>query len=618
MATQTTGTITKISGPLIVAENVPGARLYDVVKVGNEKLTGEIIEMRDNRCWIQVYEETSGISVKEPVETTGRPLSLMLGPGMMTSIYDGIQRPLNKIAEKSGIFIQRGIDVPSIDEEKSWDFVATKKSGDKVTAGMVLGEVQETSLVKHLVMVPPHIKEGKITKITSGSFKVKDTVADIGTPEGGIEQVSLVQYWPIRNPRPFGKKLLPVKPLITGQRVIDVFFPVMKGGTANVPGPFGSGKTVVQQQLAKWADADIIVYIGCGERGNEMTDVLSEFPHLVDPKSGKPLMERTILIANTSNMPIAAREASVYTGITIAEYYRDMGYDVALMADSTSRWAEAMREISGRLEEMPGEEGYPAYLASRIAQFYERAGIISPLGNEDEEKQGSVTIIGAISPPGGDLSEPVSQNSLRVTKVFWALDGSLAYSRHYPAIHWLNSYSLYLDDVANYYRDHIDAELPVLRNKAMDILQKEAKLQEIIRIVGMDSLSNEERILLDTAKSLREDYLQQNAFDDTDTYASLNKQGLMLRAIFAFHQEALVLTKEVPDVEIEDVFNVPVKETIAGMKYIKEEDLSQVQALIDGGIRKSIREHISVVDTEHGSQIHNIHDAVNPLENEEG
>jgi len=585
------GTITKIAGPLIVAEGVPEAGMYDVVKVGDEKLTGEIIEIRGNRVWIQVYEETSGLAIGEPVISTGEPLSLQLGPGLMSSFYDGIQRPLEKIAAKSGIYINRGIEVPSLDLEKKWAFTPTVKSGDTVQGGDVIGTVQETELILHSVMVPPNVS-GKLSEIKSaGEYTVQDAIAMIQTDKGD-KPLTMVQTWPIRVPRPSRRKQLPVEPLFTGQRVVDMFFPVMKGGTANVPGPFGSGKTVVQHQLAKWADADIVIFIGCGERGNEMTDVLKEFPELIDPKSGKPLMKRTILIANTSNMPIAAREASIYTGITIAEFYRDMGYNVALMADSTSRWAEALREISGRLEEMPGEEGYPAYLASRIAEFYERAGVVSCLGS-DESRSGSVTAIGAISPPGGDLSEPVSQSSLRVTKVFWALDGSLAYSRHYPAIHWLTSYSLYQDDVEAYFEKHLDAEIPKLRREAMAILQKEAELLEIIRIVGMDSLSNQERILLDTAKSLREDYLQQNAFDDIDSFSSLRKQGVMLRIILGIYRASLVIAKDVPDVEVEELFNSPVHEKVAGMKYVPEEQLDDLDKMLKG-IDKELRKHLKL------------------------
>lgn len=570
------GKIVKISGPLVVAKDIPGARLFDVVKVGDEGLTGEIIEIRSNQAWIQVYEETSGVTVGEKVETTGSPLSVELGPGILEGIYDGIQRPLEEIAKQGGIFITRGIDVPSLDHNKKWKFEATSKKGDKVIAGDVLGTVKETELILHKILVPPTI-EGEIEEIKSGEFKVTEVIATIKN-QGVSKEITMSQKWPIRKPRPFVTKFVPTTPLVTGQRVFDTFFPIAKGGVAAIPGPFGSGKSVSQQQIAKWCDAQIIVYIGCGERGNEMTDVLKEFPELKDPISGKPLMQRTILIANTSNMPIAAREASIYTGITIAEYFRDQGYDVALMADSTSRWAEALREISGRLEEMPGEEGYPAYLTSRIAEFYERAGKVQNQGSEKTE--GSVTVIGAVSPPGGDLSEPVSQSTLQVAKVFWALDSSLAYARHYPAINWLTSYSRYDEEVEKYYASKVDPEYPVLRRESLELLQKEAELLEIIRIVGMDSLSIKDRLVLDVAKSLREDYLQQFAFDPIDTYSSLEKQYLMLKAIITFYNEALAVAEMNEDFNVDDLLDLEVKEEIAKMKLVPEENLDQIKKLI--------------------------------------
>lgn len=603
------GKIDSISGPLVIAVDVEGLKLYDMVSVGYAKLMGEVIELRDNRAWVQVYEETSGLSVNEPVISLQKPLSVQLGPGMLTRFYDGIQRPLDTIFELSGTFIQKGISVPPLNQEKAWQFTAAKKVGDQVVAGDIIGQVPETSLITHYVMVPPGV-EGKIIKIADGKYQIDQTVAVVVDDQQKEVPLKMYQYWPIRQGRPYQKKLQSNVPLTTGQRVLDTFFPILKGGTAATPGPFGSGKTVTQQQLAKWCDAQIIIYIGCGERGNEMTDVLKEFPHLKDPKSGKPLMERTVLIANTSNMPIAAREASIYTGITIAEYYRDMGYDVALMADSTSRWAEALREISGRLEEMPGEEGYPAYLAGRIAQFYERAGVVLCAGggqsSEREEiktedskqdqtaakssrpkkstqltksRQGSVTVVGAVSPPGGDLSEPVSQSSLRVTKVYWALDSSLAYARHYPAIHWLQSYSLYSEEVDDYNRNNFDYEYPELRRKFMGMLQEEAKLQEIIRIVGMDSLSNQERILLETTKSLREDYLQQNAFDEVDTYTSKDKQLAMLRAIWGFYEACLGFAERNSERLVSDVLDMELKNELAKMKYVSEQELDKIVSL---------------------------------------
>lgn len=571
-----TGKIVKISGPLVVAEDIEMAKLYDVVKVGNEGLTGEIIEIRGNKCWIQVYEETSGVAVGEDVLSTNEPLSVELAPGILEGIYDGIQRPLDAIAEEGGIFITRGISVPAVSRTKKWKFSPKVKMGDEVKTGDIIGSVMETELIEHRIIVPLNV-QGKIKSIKEGEFLVTDEIAVIEDDQKEVS-LTMIQRWPIRKPRPILKKFIPTSPLITGQRVFDTFFPVAKGGVAAIPGPFGSGKSVSQQQIAKWCDAQIIVYIGCGERGNEMTDVLKEFPELKDPRSGKPLMQRTILIANTSNMPIAAREASIYTGITIAEYFRDQGYDVALMADSTSRWAEALREISGRLEEMPGEEGYPAYLTSRIAEFYERAGRVLSLGTKSRE--GSVTVIGAVSPPGGDLSEPVSQGTLQVTKVFWALDSSLAYARHYPAINWLTSYSRYDEEIESYYAENVDSEFPTLRRLSLELLQKEAELLEIIRIVGMDSLSTKDRLILDVAKSLREDFLQQFAFDPVDTYSSLKKQFLMLKMILTFYNEAMANTEGKDDFNVEELLNLDVKNEIAKMKLIPEDKLSDFEKLI--------------------------------------
>ena len=566
------GIITKVSGPLVVAEGFENARMYDVVSVSEEKLIGEIIELAGNTASIQVYEDTSGLGPGEPVFLTGKPLSVDLGPGLLTSIYDGIQRPLPAIeASTKSAFISRGVQADALDRGKKWDFVPRVKAGDMVSAGDIIGEVQETKLIKHYIMVPPGVS-GKVEKIEKGKFIITDTVAKIGkTP------VSMMQVWPIRKPRPIKEKLVPTEPLITGQRVIDAFFPVVKGGTATVPGPFGAGKTVVQHQLAKWSDADIIVFIGCGERGNEMTDVLLEFPELKDPKTGRPLMERTILVANTSNMPVAAREASVYTGITIAEYFRDMGYRVALMADSTSRWAEALREMSGRLEEMPGEEGYPAYLGSRTASFYERAGAVSCLGSK--ERKGSLTVIGAVSPPGGDLSEPVTQNTLRVVKVFWGLDAQLAYSRHFPSINWLNSYSLYLEAVAGYMKENAGSDWTEVRESAMSILQQEAKLQEVVRLVGIEALSQKEQLVLDTAKAIREDFLQQNAFDDIDTYTSVKKTYLMLKAIITLHESGLTALDN--GKTMKDLIGLPQKEKIARAKLVPESKLAELEDLIE-------------------------------------
>lgn len=610
MTKQVTGQIVKISGPLVVGKNIHQAKLFDICLVGNEKLMGEIIEMRGENCWIQVYEDTSGLVIGEPIESTYRPLSLQLGPGMLTRFYDGIQRPLDKIAELTGSsFISRGVNVEALDPEKMWQFEPTVAVGETVSTGDVVGQVAETELITHYITVPEGVS-GKVTKIKSGAYRVSDTVVEL---ESGptTHKLTMVQYWPIRIGRPFNKRVSANTPLYSGQRVIDTFFPILKGGTAATPGPFGSGKTVTQQSLAKWSDAQIIIYVGCGERGNEMTDVLKEFPELKDPKSGRPLMERTILIANTSNMPIAAREASIYTGITLAEYYRDMGYDVALMADSTSRWAEALREISGRLEEMPGEEGYPAYLSSRIAEFYERAGVVETLGSKP--RTGSVTVIGAVSPPGGDLSEPVSQSSLKSTKVFWALDGSLAYARHYPAIHWLNSYSLYDKEVDEYNQHHIDPQFPVLRKQAMQILQRESQLQEIIRIVGMESLSLNERILLDTAKTLREDYLQQNAFDEVDAYSSTSKQLLMLSIIMTYHQVLIEMAEADADIDLKPLTDNSLKQTIAQLKYRKESELKFFEQILEDLPEelKKINQQVNVLTTKPS-----LHESLSPLDEE--
>ncbi|MBU1118446.1 V-type ATP synthase subunit A [Patescibacteria group bacterium] len=568
------GTIVKVSGPLVVAKGMNGARMFDVVKVSDKKLTGEIIELAGDTASIQVYEETSGIGAGEPVYSTGIPLSVELAPGLISSIYDGIQRPLNLLKEVAGDYITRGIEVPGIDHEKKWTFKPLVSVGDEVFSGDFLGEVEETVTVLHKVMVPVGT-QGKVKDIKEGDFNVTDTIAVIET-EDGDKEVAMLQKWPIRDPRPVKEKLVPKEPLITGQRVIDTFFPIVKGGAGCVPGPFGAGKTVIQHQLAKWADADIVVFIGCGERGNEMTDVLMEFPELKDPRSGEPLMKRTVLIANTSNMPVAAREASIYTGITIAEYYRDMGFKVALMADSTSRWAEALREVSGRLAEMPGEEGYPAYLGSRTASFYERAGKVECLSSKGRE--GSLTVVGAVSPPGGDLSEPVTQNTLRVTKVFWGLDAALAYKRHFPAINWLTSYSLYLDDIKGYLAKEAGEDFPDLQSEAMKILQHEAELEEIVRLVGIDALSPKEQLVLNTAKSIREDFLHQNAFDDVDTYSSIKKQYLMMKAILTFHNKGVDVLEKGAD--LKDLLKLPVLEKIGRSKMTPEDKLDELEAMV--------------------------------------
>ncbi|MGV8979825.1 V-type ATP synthase subunit A [Clostridium sp.] len=564
------GKIVKVSGPLVVAKDMDEANIYDVVKVGEKGLIGEIIEMRGDRASIQVYEETSGLGPGDPVVTTGEPLSVELGPGLMESMFDGIQRPLEAIRAIAGNFLTKGVNVPSLDRSRKWNFVPTAKVGDEVSAGFAIGTVVETTVITQTIMIPNGIS-GTISSIKEGEFTVDELIAEVETADG-IKQITLMQKWPVRRGRPYVRKLNPIEPLVTGQRVIDTFFPVTKGGTACVPGPFGSGKTVVQHQLAKWSDAEIIVYIGCGERGNEMTDVLNEFPELKDPKTGESLMKRTVLIANTSNMPVAAREASVYTGITIAEYYRDMGYSVAVMADSTSRWAEALREMSGRLEEMPGDEGYPAYLGSRVADFYERSGKVVCLG--DGEREGALTVIGAVSPPGGDLSEPVTQATLRIVKVFWGLDAQLAYRRHFPAINWLESYSLYLDKIGKWTDDNVADDWVELRMKAMTILQEEAKLDEIVRLVGVDALSEKDRLKLEVAKSIREDYLQQNAFHEVDTYTSLDKQYRMLKLVLAFQVEAEKALAA--GVYFKKILQMEVRDKIARAKYIPETEMSKI------------------------------------------
>lgn len=558
------GTIVKISGPLVVAEGMRDANMFDVVRVSSKRLIGEIIEMHGDRASIQVYEETAGLGTGELVESTGEPMSVELGPGLIGSIFDGIQRPLDGIRKICGNNLQRGAEVPSLKRETKWSFTPSVKVGDKIVGGDIIGTVPETDIVLHKIMVPNGV-EGTVKKISEGEFCADETVCIIET-EKGDKELTLIQKWPVRRGRVYKKKLSPDMPLVTGQRVVDCLFPIAKGGVAAIPGPFGSGKTVTQHQLAKWADADIIVYIGCGERGNEMTDVLNEFPELIDPNTGKSLMERTVLIANTSDMPVAAREASVYTGITIAEYYRDMGYSVALMADSTSRWAEALREMSGRLEEMPGDEGYPAYLGSRLAQFYERAGRVISTGSEGRE--GALSVIGAVSPPGGDISEPVSQATLRIVKVFWGLDANLAYQRHFPAINWLSSYSLYADSLADWYDNNVSADWMKDRARFMEILHEEAELKEIVKLIGMDALSASDRLKVETARSIREDFLHQLAFHEVDTYTSLKKQLYMMKLILAFNDEAAEALKKGAD--IEDLAALPVREKIGRFKYIEE------------------------------------------------
>ncbi|MDO4487700.1 MAG: V-type ATP synthase subunit A [Eubacteriales bacterium] len=561
------GVIKKVAGPLVIAKGMRDANMYDVCRVSDQHLIGEIIEMHGDEASVQVYEETSGLGPGAPVESTGVPMSVELGPGLISSIYDGIQRPLEKIKEATNSnLLQRGVEVPSLDREKKWHFVPVKNAGDKVMGGDIIGTVQETEVVLHKIMVPNGV-EGTLKTIAEGDYTVTEDIAVVETAKGD-KAVQLMQRWPVRTGRPYKKKLSPNMPLVTGQRVIDTLFPIAKGGVAAVPGPFGSGKTVVQHQLAKWADAQIVVYIGCGERGNEMTDVLNEFPELKDPRTGKSLMERTVLIANTSDMPVAAREASIYTGITIAEYFRDMGYSVALMADSTSRWAEALREMSGRLEEMPGEEGYPAYLGSRLAQFYERAGRVISMGSEDRE--GALSVIGAVSPAGGDISEPVCQATLRIVKVFWALDAALAYKRHFPAINWLTSYSLYLDNVEPFFNENTEGgNWEELRARLMLLLQEEAELDEIVKMVGMDALSAPDRIKLEAARSIREDYLHQNAFDDVDTYTSLDKQHLMMQLILDYFDEATESLKK--GAKVDDLVSLPCREAIGRFKYVAED-----------------------------------------------
>lgn len=581
------GKITKVSGPLIEAEGLTDANIYDVVEVSKDKLIGEIIEMRGDVASIQVYEETTGIGPGDEVRSTGRPLSVELGPGMLERMYDGIQRPLEKLEMLAGNFLEKGVTAPALDREKLWDFEPVAKVGDDLVAGDILGIVEETTVITHKVMVPYGVS-GKLKDIKAGQFTVADTIAVVET-EDGDKELNMIQYWPVRKGRPIKEKIDPNEPLITGQRVIDTFFPVAKGGTAAIPGPFGSGKTVVQHQIAKFADADIVIYVGCGERGNEMTDVLNEFPELVDPKTGESIMKRTVLIANTSNMPVAAREASIYTGITLAEYYRDMGYNVAMMADSTSRWAEALREMSGRLEEMPGDEGYPAYLASRVADFYERAGKVRVLGKRDDI--GTLSVIGAVSPPGGDMSEPVTQATLRIVKVFWGLDYDLSYQRHFPAINWLSSYSLYQDKMDKFIDENVDEEFSTMRKRAMSLLQQESGLLEVVRLVGRDALSDDDKLKLNVTKSIREDYLQQNAFHDVDTYCSLGKQDKMLGLILYNYDKCLEALSK--GVEIKKLEGLDVNESISRLKLISEDNklrFDEIRSEIDSAISKLIKE----------------------------
>ena len=577
-----TGVIKKVAGPLVIAEGMRDANMFDVVRVSKQRLIGEIIEMHGDEASIQVYEETSGLGPGEPVESMEVPMSVELGPGLITSIYDGIQRPLDDIMKISGNNLKRGVEVPSLKRDLRWEFVPTVQAGDEAVAVDVIGTVQETVLAQQKIMVPYGIR-GTVKEIRAGEFTVEETVAVIST-EAGDKELTLMQKWPVRRGRPYKKKLPPEMPLVTGQRVIDTFFPIAKGGVAAVPGPFGSGKTVIQHQLAKWAEADIVVYIGCGERGNEMTDVLNEFPELKDPKTGQPLMQRTVLIANTSDMPVAAREASIYTGITIAEYFRDMGYSVALMADSTSRWAEALREMSGRLEEMPGEEGYPAYLGSRLAQFYERAGHVVSLGKEGRE--GALSVIGAVSPPGGDTSEPVSQATLRIVKVFWGLDSELAYKRHFPAINWLNSYSLYLDDMEKWFNAEVAPDWMEGRQKMMTLLQEEAELEEIVKMVGMDALSPGDRLKMEAARSIREDFLHQNSFHEIDTYTSLKKQYMMMKLVNAFYDRAVEALGQ--GASLQKLISMPVREQIGRFKYVTEDALDEEYKKVDGELSAQI------------------------------
>ena len=577
------GTIKKVAGPLVIAEGMRDASMFDVVRVSRERLIGEIIEIHGDQASIQVYEETSGLGPGEPVESTGAPLSVELGPGLIGSIFDGIQRPLVQIMEESGNNLRRGVEIPSLDRAKKWKFVPRVAAGDTVREGDVIGVVQETPIVEQKIMVPPGVG-GVVASIEAGEFTVEDTVAVLKNENGGETKLTLMQKWPVRAGRPHAGKLPPDMPLVTGQRVIDAMFPIAKGGVAAVPGPFGSGKTVVQHQLAKWAEADIVVYIGCGERGNEMTDVLNEFPELKDPKTGYSLMQRTVLIANTSDMPVAAREASIYTGITIAEYFRDMGYSVALMADSTSRWAEALREMSGRLEEMPGEEGYPAYLGSRLAQFYERAGRVHTLGSEPRE--GALSVIGAVSPPGGDISEPVSQATLRIVKVFWSLDSALAYKRHFPAVNWLTSYSLYTDNMGGWFDENVDPEWMHLRQRLMGLLQDEAELEEIVKLVGMDALSAPDRLKLEAARSIREDFLHQDAFHEIDTYTPLKKQDIMMRLVLDYYEESTQALST--GVSVEDLVALPSRERIGRFKYTPIEDVDAAYEDVRRALAKEI------------------------------
>ena len=582
------GKITKVSGPLVVAEGLADANVSDVVRVGANRLIGEILNMTGDQASIQVYEETSGLGPGAEVVTTGMPMSVELGPGMLDNIYDGIQRPLPEMRALTGDSITRGTDVPALNRDKKWDFVAVAKPGDRLSAGDVVGTVQETSAILHKIMVPPGLS-GEIKSVQSGSYTVTDTVAVLVDKKGKEHELSLMQRWPVRIARPYARKYVPARPMNSGQRIIDTLFPLAKGGTAAVPGPFGSGKTVVQHQLAKWSDVDIVIYIGCGERGNEMTDVLMEFPELKDPRNGEPLMKRTVLIANTSDMPVAAREASIYTGITIAEYFRDMGYDVAVLADSTSRWAEALREMSGRLEEMPGEEGYPAYLASRLSQFYERAGVVECLGSD--ERRGSVTAIGAVSPPGGDISEPVSQATMRIVKVFWALDSSLAYARHFPAINWLTSYSLYVDTLAPWYTEQFGESYMKNRERAMHILQEEAELQEIVRLVGQDALSAEDRLTMETAKMIREDFLQQNAFVDEDAYSSYLKQFRLLDMVLKY--DVLCRDALTKGADMNALFAIDVREKIGRAKMADPNGFGDAYDAIEKQMKAEIEEVIA-------------------------
>lgn len=587
------GKIVKVSGPLVIAEGMKDANMFDVVRVSEHQLIGEILEIHDDKASIQVYEETSGLGPGGPVISTGEPLSVELGPGLLGNIFDGIQRPLEAMLKQAGTNISRGINIHALDHSKKWEFKPVRSKGDKVVAGDIIGTVQENEVFEHRIMVPFGI-EGTIEDIKDGQFTVDDTVATVKTNDGEVKPIKMMQKWPVRKERPYREKLPPAEPMVTGQRIIDTLFPIAKGGVAAIPGPFGSGKTVVQHQLAKWADADLVVYIGCGERGNEMTDVLMEFPELKDPRTGESLMKRTVLIANTSDMPVAAREASIYTGITIAEYFRDMGYSVALMADSTSRWAEALREMSGRLEEMPGEEGYPAYLSSRLAQFYERAGKVVALGSDG--RIGSVSAIGAVSPPGGDLSEPVTQATLRIVKVFWGLDSNLAYKRHFPAINWLISYSLYTDRMEHWYAEHISRDFNKYRNEVMRILQEESELEEIVRLVGIDALSPKDRVTLEVARSIREDYLHQNAFHETDTYSTLNKQFRMLKLILSYyHMSQEAISK---GVDIRKIFSLPVVERIGRAKYISEDKVEEEFSKME----KELEEQMDALIAKEGEQ----------------